>query len=383
FWTMDVPAMHLHATEVLALAEALGRGDLEAKALAWLATAEGSAGNLPACVEQNRHAIDRARALGLSPPPVAFFRSMALYWLGRHNEAVPGIREAVGVAREANDVSWTMWSLPNLGLALAGTGRYDEATRAFNEARRMGREYGAETLLARAIACSAGFHLDLFDFAGAEARSQEARELARSLNFTPPAVSAGIDLLFNHARQGEVGQAMALIDEVAAGVEHAAGFHGWLWRLRLAEARAEIALARGGWDEALRWADEAIAQSRARGRAKYEVFGLMTRAQALTALGRAKEASADLRSAVALARPVGDPSLFLRSAAGLLAVDGDDALAAEGRTVFRRIAEAIPDVDLHLRFEAAEPLRIFARQPEPGPRGSAKRSDAEGGLRPR
>src|SRR5215207_5749695 len=353
FWTMDVVSMRHHTSDVLTIAAELGRGDLEVKALAGLATAEGSAGNLPVCVERNQVAIDRAQALGVRPPPVAYFRSMALYWLGRHAEAVHGIGEAVEVAREANDVSWTMWSLPNLGLALAGTGQYAAAAQAFDEARQLGRTYGAETLLARALACSAGFRLDLFDFAGAEARSQEARELARSLGFTPPAVSAGIDLLLNYARRGEVGQTERLLEEVAAGAAQAAGFHGWLWALRLAEAQAEIALAQGKAEEALRWADEAIAQCRARGRVKYEVLSLITRGEALSVAGRASEAIADLRHAVALARPVGDPALLLRAISCLLTLDGNDALAVEGTATIGRIVDALPDVDERCRFKTA------------------------------
>ena len=365
FWTMDVEAMRRHAGDVLTIATDLGRGDLEAKALAWLATAEGSAGNLSACIEQNQAAIDRARTLGVRPPPVAFFRSMALYWLGRHNEAVHGIGEAVEVAREVADVSWTMWSLPNLGLALAGTGQYAAAAMAFEEARNLGRTYGAETLLARALACSTGYRLDLFDFPGAEARSQEARELAKSLGFTPPAVSAGIDLLLNYARRGDVRQTEHLLEEVAAGVAKAAGFHGWLWALRLAEARAEIMLAQGKAEEALRWADEAIAQCRARGRVKYEVLGLVTHGRALNASGRTRAAIADFQRAVTLARSVGDPALLLRAIGWMLMVDGDDALAAEGAATYGRIVDALPDADERHRFESAESQLALTRHFRP------------------
>ena len=359
FWLMDVPALRAHAIEVLVLAARLGRGDLETKALAWLATAEGSDGDLTASAAGNARAIDRARALGIAPPPVAHFRSMALYWLGRSGEAVAGGREAVAIARTANDVSWTMWGLPSLGLTLAGTGRYDEAARVFAEARQLGRDHGAETLLARAIACSAGFRLDLFDFAGAEALCHEARDLARAWNFTPPVVSAGIDLMFNYARRHEVGRAEQLVAEVAAGVENAAGFHGWLWRLRLATARAEIAIAREDPADALHWAEEAIAHSLARGRAKYHVLGLIARGQALLVQARTKEAIADLQRAVALARPIGDPALFLRAAAALLPVAGDDTLVAEGRATVDRIAASLPDTELRRRFEAAQPGRVF------------------------
>jgi tetratricopeptide (TPR) repeat protein len=367
FWLLDVSAVGRHATEALDLAHQLGRSDLETEAVAWLGAAEASAGSLPASVEQYQRAIGRARAVGIAPPAIAESQgAVALYWLGRLDEAVAWSRQAVTTAREANDIPWTILSLPHLGLALAGSGRYADAMRVFEEARRLGREYGVENLLARALAMSAGFRLDLFDYAGAEALAQEARDLALSVEFPPPAVSAGIDLLLNYARRHEVDRAAKLLDDVTAVAEQTAGFHGWLWRLRLAEARAELALARGEWQEALRRADEAIGQSRLRGRVKYRVIGLTTRAQALIALGRTTEAIADLGTAVALARPVGDPALFLRAAAALVAIDGDDALAAEGRAAVKRIAGALPDADMRRRFEAAEPLRVLSERTRMG-----------------
>jgi hypothetical protein len=208
---------------------------------------------------------------------------------------------------------------------------------------------------------SAGFHLDVFDFEGNEALAEEARELARSHNFAPPGISASIDLLLNFARRGEVGRAEPLASAVGEAVELAAAWHGWLWKLRLAEARAEVALAREEWEEAVRWAGEAIDRSREKRRLKYQALGSWTRARALHALGRMDEAIGDARSAVALARRVGDPALFLRTAGVLLALDGDDALAAEARAAAERIAAALPDQEVRQRFEAAEPVRAVLR----------------------
>jgi tetratricopeptide (TPR) repeat protein len=208
---------------------------------------------------------------------------------------------------------------------------------------------------------SAGYHLDLFDFDHHEALAQEARELARSSNFPPPAASAGIDLLLNYARRGEVGRAEALLDEVAAAVEKASGFHGWLWRLRLAQARAEIALARGAWEDALLWADRAIGQASTRERPKYRAAGLGARAQALVALGQHAEALGNLRAAVGLARRLDDPALFLRLVGQLLDLDGDDALAAEARAAVDRITQTLPNVELRRRFESADPVGLVMR----------------------
>src|SRR4029453_19649966 len=103
--------------------------------------------------------------------------------------------EAVRIARGARDTDSQTLALQVLGLALAGTGADDEAMRVFAEAARFGREYGVGAFLARATAMSAGFHLDVLDFEGHAAIAQEAREVAKSVNFLATFTSASIDVL--------------------------------------------------------------------------------------------------------------------------------------------------------------------------------------------
>jgi tetratricopeptide (TPR) repeat protein len=356
-WSMDTVALRRHAGEALELAETVGRVDLATDAMFWLAWAAGSDGEVGSAIDQYRRALARSGALRISlAPSVLPLYSTTLCWAGQFGAAIESGREAVQVARAANDTDATILGLQVLGLALAGTGRYDEAMRVFEDARQFGGEHEIGPFLARAIAMSAGFHLDVFDFEGHAALAEEARDLARSVSFPPPLVSASIDLLLNFARRGEVGRADELAGEVASAVEKAAAWHGWLWRLRFTQARAEIALARGDEVGAIRLAGEAVAQSRGK-RAKYEALGLVSRAQALIALGRTKEAVADLREAVRVARPVGDPALLLRTATPLLAVDGNDPLAAEVLTAAKRIDAALPTEEMRQRFRAAEPVR--------------------------
>jgi tetratricopeptide (TPR) repeat protein len=206
-----------------------------------------------------------------------------------------------------------------------------------------------------------GLHLEVFDFSRAQTLAEEARELGQSLRWPQAVVSAGIDLLLNFARRGEVERTEALVDEVAEAAATTQGVHGWIWRLRFAAAQGEIALARGEWEAAVRAAEDAIAQSQQRGRVKYHALGLEIRAKALAALGHKQESIVGLRKAVALARLTGDPVLFLHAASALLAIDGDDALLAEARTRVERIAAALPDAELIRRFMAAEPVRFLMR----------------------
>jgi tetratricopeptide (TPR) repeat protein len=191
--------------------------------------------------------------------------------------------------------------------------------------------------------------------------AEEARELGSSANFPPAVVSAGVDLLFNFVRRGEVGRAEGLFHEVQSAADSKLSSHLWLWRIRLAEVWAELVFTRGDSSQALQCADEAIAKSRASGRLKYEVLGLLTRGRALQGLGRTREAIADLRHAIGVTRPVGDPAMFLRVATALLAIEGDDALLAETRATAQRMSAALPDEAMRQRFLQAEPVRTLAK----------------------
>jgi hypothetical protein len=73
----------------------------------------------------------------------------------------------------------------------------------------------------------------------------EAREIGRSNNFPPAAISEALDLLFIAARRGEPGTAGALVTEVEVALANTAGAHYHQWSVRLATAQAELAIARG------------------------------------------------------------------------------------------------------------------------------------------
>jgi class 3 adenylate cyclase/tetratricopeptide (TPR) repeat protein len=361
-WSLDTVGLRRHADEARRLAESpeVGRADLASGATFWLAWADGADGQVPSAVRQYRQALQRAVHERIPLPTFALpLYSTTLYWEGQLAEAVEQSRGAVRVARGANDTDATMMALQSLGLALAGTGRYSEAIEVFDETLRFGREYGIGPFLARGVAVSVGFHLDVFDFVGHERVAEEARELARSLSFPPALASTGIDLLLNYARRGEPGRADGLIDQVSEAAARTGSWHGWQWKVRLGEARAELALARGEWESALTLALAAVAHSRASGRRKYEALGQVTKGRALMALGRGSEAVAAFQEAVRVSRPVGDPALFFRTATALLDADGDDGLAREARDTAERIAASLPD-DLRQGFERAEPVRRLA-----------------------
>ncbi len=358
-WLIDTPGTRQYATEALRRAQLVGRDDFIASAMGALAYAEGNEGAVHACLNHYQEAFVRT---GKNlPTPLFWFEQygVTLYWTGNYEAAIERSREAIEGARKSYDTTTIARALGNLGIALTGRGRYDEALQVFAETRKFAREYDTGAWLARAIAMCGGLHLQLFDFTRAEALAEEAREISRSVNWPHATASAGIDLLMIYAHRQELGRAEVLLTEVAETVAVAQGAHGWNWALRLAETRAEIALARGEWGAALSFADDAIAQSLLRGRVKYQVAGLVTRAKALTSLGRKHEAIACLRNAIKLARPIGDPAMILRAEVALLTLEGDDALLVEARTTAQRIVGAVHDEEIIRCFTTAEHVRVL------------------------
>ena len=354
---LDVEAVRRYAGEQLTSAEALGRDDLVADAMSWIGGVLNANGDVVGAADMDRKAMARiggAKTFSLARSVIT------LYHLGLVDEALERAKEAVESSRTAPDPNFRVYALQHLGISLAGAGRYAEARRAFEELRTIGRQYAVLPMLARGIAMAAGVDIALGDYVRGEATAHEARELARRVSFPPPLVSSSIDLLFVFARTHNPGRADAIVDDVAASVAAASGWHGWLWRLRMSEARAELALARGQWNDAITMASECIDDSRARARRKYEILGLTTRARARHALDQISEAREDASGAVSQARTLGDPVVLLSALNALLAIDGTDALAEEARASVARIVAQLDDPQLRDRFLASE-LAALAR----------------------
>lgn len=351
FWQLDTRAVRRYANEALPLAESLGRDDFAADAMSWLAGVLNAEGDVPGAVDLNRLAMARiggAKTYGLALVVIS------LYHMGLIDEALDRAIQSVESARASQDPTFRVYALQHLAITLTGAGRYAEAQRAFEEMREFGRRHGVLPMLARGIAMSAGIHIGLGDYARGEELAHEARELARRIGFPPPFVSAGIDLLLVFARSRDPGRADAILDDVAQAVVAASGWHGWLWRLRLSQARAELSLVRGEWQSAIAAATDGIADSEARSRPKYAALGLLTRATARKAIGDVPQAISDATRSVEIARTLGDPAVLLKALKVLIDLDGSDALAGEARGCAQRILSHLDDGQLRERFLASE-----------------------------
>jgi len=361
FWLMDTPSLRDYSNRTLSIAKKVNRHDLESAAISGLAAADSLEGHLSSSMEQYRIAITQSKRHGTAVSAHALeFYPLELYWVGKLDEAIEWSREAIQTCRERGDTFPLMRALSNLGISLASRGRYKEALQIFEEAKQLGREYDLGTALARCLVMLGGVHLELYDFTTAQAITEEAKEIAASFNFPPPIISANIDLLFNFVRSGKVKKTEALVSKVAEAVEQASGWHGWLWKMRFAQAQAEIGLARGNGEKAIQFAEKSLHQSQTTGRIKYQAAALETRGKALVLMNEKRnDGIGDLQKALQLVRPVQDPLMFLRAGYALLCVERDEKLIEEVRAVVTQIKDSLLNTPLYQPFEDAEPVRML------------------------
>jgi hypothetical protein len=354
FFNVDLVTMRDRTAKALTLAEGLEDPELIAAAKGTAARVRNSDGD----ISSPRADLDEVLRLlrierSTLVAPASCGHVMALYWAGRFADAEELAGEAISLARAGHDGSAVMLMMPAMGLSIASKGRYRDAERVLVEAERFGKDHDAAMLRARAASCRVGPKLDLFDLDGAERIAEEAAELAREYAFVGATVSTQIDLLTIAIRRGDVAAAEELEPRVAKAVIQAKGFHGWIWRMRFALARAELALARDEWRAALTAAQETVTQAAERGRAKYEALGLLAHAHAHRGLGHCGEATTSLRSARAIANRLDYPALVLRVTSQMLGHDGDDELAAEARSAVTRISSELDDPAAKRGFESA------------------------------
>jgi len=373
----DVPGARLHADRAASLARELGRQDLEAGACGVLAQATFLDGRLRSSIElylgsyRRQHLASSLLRQSFTNFPIA------LYLVADFSAAASYAREAIEACWAAGDSYNLVSHLSHIGLSLAALGRYEDGLAAFAEARQVASERPIPSVrqnLARAISMSAGVHLEAFDLAGAEALAEEARDLGRSTNFPPAVTSEALDLLFIFARRHEPGRSDTILEEVEAALPGATGAHYYQWRVRLAVAQAELALARGDWRMAVRHASEGLDLNERMDRPKYEALALTARGQALVRIGQKREAINDLRRAVEVVRPVGSPAMLLRAAAALLAVEPDATLATDARQAADQILATLPLASMRRSFSDADAVRLVYRLTSGGAQAPGEQS---------
>jgi len=345
---MDAEGATRMSQEAFDLAQSLSIEEFIGPALALQSLASSMAGNMNTAFELGERALAQwipgtrrgERALCLDQ------MATDRYWTGEYQRALEYGEQAISFAEEIKSSDALLRTGPVHALTLTGLGRHEEAVPRFEELIARGREFElVPRMTARALNMSSALYRDLFQLDEATRRNQEAAELGAAAGFANAVLQSGIDQLFTDLARGEVGRAEARWPELWDRTQDIKGTHQWLMAGRLAEARAEIALAKGEHTEAARLAQEAIDQSRQVRRTKYELAARLVLGRALMALGQPERGIDQLRTALDGIQQLGHPPTLWRAWWAL-----GSALAQAGRDDEAAVAVSA----------AANTLRTFA-----------------------
>jgi class 3 adenylate cyclase/tetratricopeptide (TPR) repeat protein len=320
-WTEQTDETFSLSERALELVRTRGPAELEAVALTRLAQAygmRGNAGDLDQAIELAERATERwpgdHRLLELAEH--YHMHANSLYWAGSYDRALEFSELAAATGGlERRSAEFLLRGAGQRALILASLGRYEEAVAAgdgaIETARTMGRPANVvtnySTLPLREI------------FAAQEARlrSERVADALGPSSFNMPWINARADLagaqvLMDDLAAVERSWSSLWDDALASG-----GWERWLISGRLAAYRAELDLASGRIDDALTWSGRAIELAEQGGRRKYLANAKTTLGRVLTAQGESASATAELRSAVALADELGSPLLRWQARAAL------------------------------------------------------------------
>lgn len=323
FWRGDPDGTRQFAGEAAALARELADAVIESRALSILGDAAAMDGNVEAADELSSRAAIRwpENARDGDYAYTCGMVGIIHYWRGEYDQALQWAQRGYAVGVEVSDLRGTLHCAAHVGLALTGLARHEEALDWLDRAVALGREWEPVPMqTARALNMMSGSLREMGDLAAARRISLEAEDLGRPIAFPGPRMSAAIDLLVLDLLEGDVGAAERRLPEVLEATEEIKGFHRWLFAGRLAEARSRIELLANRPGQAVDAANESLREALAHGRLKYASRSRATLGEAMLGIGRAEDAAAAFRQAVADAERIGQAPLLWPALFGLARV---------------------------------------------------------------
>jgi len=342
FFSTDIGGVRRFAQQLGELAEQLGDREYHRLELALSAAANLLGGGLAEACTVAQEALADWPDAERRPERSWILGNVGLahYWMGECGRSLEINDTAWRLAREVQSLQSFLLNAPHVGLALAGLGRHEEAIAHLEWSLGQARDLElVPRFTSRCAGMLAGVLYDAADTERARALSAETIELSAQGGFPTSGIFSRIDLLVTDTKEGDLGHAQTAFDPLWKDAQELRGWHEWLARGRLLQARSDLLLATGAGDEATEAAIEALDYWSGYQRPKYIALGRATLGSAHLACGRPAEALAELRRAEAVARGLGHPPTTYRvlgAVVAALAAAGDDdaaaSLSAERRT---------------------------------------------------
>jgi class 3 adenylate cyclase/tetratricopeptide (TPR) repeat protein len=352
------PVAARYADEAAAVAREIGDDRILTKALSTRGSVHCAYGELDEGARMLAESVRLGEPLGAPDLYLngLWYLGHVLNWRGEYRQAIQihrrVAREAQAIHDEFNE-GLGQWSL---GLAHIGRGLYSEARVVLDDALVKARERKSHYNVGRITNSLGWLHQEFADFRSALELDREAAELGRHHKIGNVEVSSQINIGSDLVRQGEPGQALAMLEGMVGQVEKGLGSHRWRWDMRVAVSIAEALFALGRGDEALAWIERAASMARSTGSAKYLGKCHALRGEHAILGGHWDAAVTELGQALEIGQRIEYPTLIWQ-AAHLLARAQSAAGRVEEAAGTARIA--IDTIDL-----------VAAGAPEPALRGT-------------
>lgn len=354
-WTEEEDGARDTAQEALDLARATGDAEREAAAFGRLGAAYGMSGGPGDLARARELQQESLRLWPAGARPVDLAEVLHLtgnvdYWVGDYDASVEHFQASRDIgASDPRSAEALMRGASGRAVALAGTGRYEEAIEAseagIDAMKLLGHPYytalNYSTLTLR----------EIFAVEEAAKRSAMVADSLGPSDFNMPWMNARADVLVAALLADDFATIDRDFETTWEDAVTSQAWERWLVSGRLAVMRAEADRLRGRLDDAATWARRALDLAVVSGRSKYEAAARTTLGALLG--GEDDEAALEhLRAAVTIADDLGSPLLRWRALAALGTVERHaSAAGVSGEAHLREAATIIRDVAASLSPE--------------------------------
>lgn len=230
-------------------------------------------------------------------------------WKGDFYSAKKNLNKALAIIEELEIVQREPQVLWFLSIVLAGMGDYNDAISAAQKSLQLSQDFGQWMVASWVLNTLGWIYHDLSNIDLASRYNRKSIEIAKkyekgaALGGVPHAqVNLGLDALYN----GDLKKAEENFEEVTRS------FHqhplGW-WRLKLRNdiGLGRLALIKGDYVRALKFAEDSLITSRNADSKKYIAKSLKLKAEAFSGMDKIEAAIELMKSSLRIARQIGNP----------------------------------------------------------------------------
>jgi len=233
-------------------------------------------------------------------------------WKGDFNKARDYLNKALALAQEMGATRIIIHTLFMLTIVLAGKGEYNEAISAGQRCLQLAQDSGRATEASWILNTLGWIYHDLSSIELAIKYNEESIKTAKAqrkaiaMGGVPHALA---NLGMDHIYKGNYKLAEKYFEE-ANNLLHQHPSAWWRMEIHILLGRGKIALAKGNYTQALKFAEELLTIAEKADAKKYIAKGLKLKAKILAEMGNTDEGIKLMKNALKTAQRVGNPPLL-------------------------------------------------------------------------